>query len=355
VTLTVAREADEMVFRVRDTGIGMTPGQIGKLFQAFAQADASTASKYGGTGLGLAISRRFCQMMGGDVTVESTPGVGSTFTVRLPLADPDVAAERVSWPPGRGTAAGTILVVDDDPAVRNLLGRFLSREGFQVDTAPDGATGLRLARERRPNVITLDVLMPDMDGWAVLSALKGDPELAAIPVVMLSVVDDKPTAFALGVAEYLTKPIDRDGLAAVLQRYTPRGSTRSVLVVEDDAAVRTLLRRELKREGWAVAEAANGRIALEQLDGRKPDLVLLDLMMPEMDGFEFVEALRAQDGGSRIPVVVITAKDLTEEDRRRLNGGVERVVEKRGRGPEALLAEVRGVVAERLAAEKGSG
>jgi len=355
ITLSVTREASEMVFQVRDTGIGMTPEQMGRLFQAFAQADASTSSKYGGTGLGLAISRRFCQMMGGDVTVDSAPGRGSTFTVRLPLAEADVAPERVSWPAAGGTSSGTVLVVDDDPSVRNMLGRFLSREGYQVETAPDGATGLRLARERRPDVITLDVLMPDMDGWAVLSALKGDPGLATIPVVMLSVVDDKPTAFALGVAEYLTKPIDRAGLAAVLQRYTPAGSSRSVLIVEDDAAVRRVLRRELKAEGWAVAEAANGRIALEQLAVRAPDLVLLDLMMPEMDGFEFVETLRAQDGGSRIPVVVITAKDLTDEDRRRLNGGVERVVEKRGRGPEALLAEVRGVVAERLAAEKGSG
>jgi CheY-like chemotaxis protein len=275
--------------------------------------------------------------------------------VRLPLADAEIAAERVSWPAAGGTPSGTVLVVDDDPSVRNMLGRFLSREGYQVETAPDGATGLRLARERRPDVITLDVLMPGMDGWAVLSALKGDPALAAIPVVMLSVVDDKPTAFALGVAEYLTKPIDRAGLAAVLRRYTPAGSSRSVLIVEDDAAVRRVLRRELKAEGWSVTEAANGRIALELLAVRAPDLVLLDLMMPEMDGFEFVEALRTRNGDSRIPVVVITAKDLTDEDRRRLNGGVERVVEKRGRGPEALLAEVRGAVAERLAAEKGSG
>jgi CheY-like chemotaxis protein/anti-sigma regulatory factor (Ser/Thr protein kinase) len=355
ITLAVTREASEMVFQVRDTGIGMTPEQMGRLFQAFAQADASTSSKYGGTGLGLAISRRFCQMMGGDVTVDSAPGRGSTFTVRLPLADAEIAAERVSWPAAGGTPSGTVLVVDDDPSVRNMLGRFLSREGYQVETAPDGATGLRLARERRPDVITLDVLMPGMDGWAVLSALKGDPALAAIPVVMLSVVDDKPTAFALGVAEYLTKPIDRAGLAAVLRRYTPAGSSRSVLIVEDDAAVRRVLRRELKAEGWSVTEAANGRIALELLAVRAPDLVLLDLMMPEMDGFEFVEALRTRNGDSRIPVVVITAKDLTDEDRRRLNGGVERVVEKRGRGPEALLAEVRGVVAERLAAEKGSG
>jgi CheY-like chemotaxis protein len=163
-----------------------------------------------------------------------------------------------------------------------------------VETAADGATGLRLARELRPDIITLDVLMPDMDGWAVLSALKSDAELAEIPVVMLTVVDAKPTGFALGVAEYLTKPIDRSRLAAVLRRYAPGGSARTVLIVEDDVAARRVLRRELKQGGWRVLEAANGRIALEQLAQHPPDFVLLDLVMPEMDGFEFLGAAQAR-------------------------------------------------------------
>jgi CheY-like chemotaxis protein len=247
-----------------------------------------------------------------------------------------------------------VLVVDDDPGVRNLLGRSLSKDGFRVETAADGTTGLRLARELRPDIITLDVLMPDMDGWAVLSALKSDADLAEIPVVMLTVVDEKPMGFALGVAEYLTKPIDRARLAAVLRRYAPGGSARTVLIVEDDTAARRVMRQELKKGGWRVLEAANGRIALEQLAQHPPDLVLLDLVMPEMDGFEFLEELRKRDGVARIPVVVITAKDLSDEDRRRLNGGVERVVHKSGHGPEALLAEVRGLVASGLASEKGS-
>jgi PAS domain S-box-containing protein len=361
VALAVEREpaGGAITFRVRDTGIGMTPEQLGRLFEAFSQADAATASKYGGTGLGLAISRRFCQMMGGDVTVESVPGQGSTFTVRLPAAPPptqvptpvrDGAAEITSWPPtgADGAQAGTVLVIDDDPGVRDLLGRFLSREGFQVETAADGAAGLRAARELHPDVITLDVLMPELDGWAVLSALKSDPDLTEIPVVMLTVVDDKPMGFALGVAEYLTKPIDRARLAAVLRRYSPEGAeARRVLVVEDDPATRGVLRHTLEKEGWQVVEAANGRIALDRVAERAPGLVLLDLVMPEMDGFEFLDALRLRPGTPRIPVVVLTAKDLTEEDRRRLQGGVERVVHKREGGPEAVLAEVRGIVARR--------
>jgi signal transduction histidine kinase/DNA-binding response OmpR family regulator len=354
ITLAVERVGAEIVFRVRDTGIGMTPDQLGKLFQAFAQADVSTASKYGGTGLGLAISRRFCEMMGGSVTVESTPGSGSTFTVRLPITVQEAAQESASWPQPAGEPLGTVLVVDDDPGVRNLLGRSLSRDGFRVETAADGTTGLRLARELRPDIITLDVLMPDMDGWAVLSALKSDADLAEIPVVMLTVVDEKPMGFALGVAEYLTKPIDRARLAAVLRRYAPGESARTVLIVEDDEAARRVMRQELKKGGWRVFEAANGRHALEQIAQHPPDLVLLDLVMPEMDGFEFLEELQQRDGVGRIPVVVITAKDLSDEDRRRLNGGVERVVHKSGHGPEALLAEVRGLVASGVASEKGS-
>jgi hypothetical protein len=351
ITLLVERDGPVVVFRVRDTGIGMTPEQVGKLFQAFAQAEASTASKYGGTGLGLAISRRFCQMMGGDVTVESVPGSGSTFTVRLPITVGAATQELEPTTTPAGEPLGTVLVVDDDPGVRELLSRTLAKDGFRVETAADGAAALRRARELRPDVITLDVLMPGMDGWAVLSALKSDADLAGIPVVMLTVVDEKPLGFALGVAEYLTKPIDRGRLAGVLRKHVPAGPAHTVLIVEDDTAARRVLRQELKKSGCRVVEAANGRIALQQLTP-PPDLVLLDLVMPEMDGFEFLDEMRKRNGPRRIPIVVITAKDLTEEDRRRLNGGVERVVQKGGHEPQALLGEVRQLVATALASEK---
>ncbi|HMA43575.1 MAG TPA: response regulator [Gemmatimonadales bacterium] len=360
ITLEAERDGGTIVLRVRDTGIGMTAGQQARLFQAFSQAEASTAAKYGGTGLGLAISRRFCQLMGGDVTVESEPGKGSTFTVRLPADGPVEAAAEIALP--ASAAAATVLVIDDEATARELVVRSLEREGLRVVAAASGAAGLEAARTLRPDVITLDVMMPGMDGWTVLAALKSDPALAPIPVVMLSVADEQRLGFALGAAEYLTKPIERERLAAVLRRYSarprPAGTAHHVLVVEDDGDVRRVLRRTLETEGWAVAEAEHGRVALERMAQRVPDLVLLDLMMPEMNGFEFLEALRERAAWREVPVVVITAKELSDEERRRLNGDVERVVTKRGvggggagAGLEALAAVVREHVAARARVE----
>jgi PAS domain S-box-containing protein len=354
ITLAVERARGEIVFQVRDTGIGMTPEQLGRLFQAFSQAEASTAAKYGGTGLGLAISRRFCQLMGGDVTVASTPGQGSTFTVRLPADGPrEPAPETAAASPP--TSAGTILVIDDDAMARELVARSLEREGFRVVGAASGMAGLDIAKALHPDVITLDVMMPGMDGWAVLAALKSDAALADIPVVMLSVADEQRLGFALGAAEYLTKPIERERLAAVLRRYGGRDAARHVLVVEDDPDVRAVLRRMLEGDRWSVMEAAHGRAALERMAQRVPDLILLDLMMPEMNGFEFLDALRERAAWRGVPVVVITAKDLTEEDRRRLNGDVERVVVKRGRGLDGLAAIVREHIAATPAAARSAG
>jgi PAS domain S-box-containing protein len=346
ITLDVTRLGPDVMFRVRDTGIGMTPEQLGRLFEAFAQAEASTAAKYGGTGLGLAISRRFCQLMGGDVDVASAVGLGSTFTVRLPAEGPPEAAPpeaAAPFGPSAG-AAGTVLVIDDDATARDLVARFLEKQGLEVIGAADGAAGLKAARERHPDVITLDVVMPGLDGWAVLAALKSDPATADIPVVMLSVVDERNLGFALGASDYLTKPIERDRLLRVLHkvgRGRPEAGARRVLVVEDDVATRAALRRAMEREGWDVVEAEHGRAALQRMAERAPDLVLLDLMMPEMNGFEFLEALRERESWRTIPVVVITARELSDDDRRRLNGGVEQVVAKGGRGLDALAAAVR--------------
>jgi PAS domain S-box-containing protein len=360
ITLVVRGERDEgagegVVLQVRDTGIGMTEDQLQRVFEAFAQAEATTASRYGGTGLGLAISRRFCQMLGGDLSAESEAGTGSTFTVRLPAEAPTGRPAAAPEPPdataaeGAGAgSAGTVLVIDDDVAVRNLMGRLLQKEGFHVHLADGGEAGLALARQIRPDVITLDVLMPQMDGWAVLTALKADHELAEIPVIMLTIVDEKNLGFALGASEYLTKPIDRERLAAVLKRYAG-ASGRPVLVVEDDSATRALLRRAAETEGWEVREAENGRAALSRVAEQRPEVILLDLMMPEMDGFEFLEALRAREEWQSIPVLVITAKDLSDEERERLNGGVQRIVLKGAKDREALLAEVRELVAAKAA------
>jgi signal transduction histidine kinase/CheY-like chemotaxis protein len=353
ITLVARREAREVILEVSDTGIGMTPEQMGKLFEPFSQAETSTSKKYGGTGLGLAITRRFCALMGGDVTVASEPGRGTTFTARLPVdvGEPLSAASAAeSEEPAvvharRG--AGTVLVIDDDPAARAITRRVLEREGYVVEEAADGETGLRRAQELRPDLITLDILMPVMDGWAVLTRLKADPALAHTPVILQTIVEDRNMGFTLGAAEYLTKPIERKRLAALVRRYVASAAVGPVLVVEDDQPTRALLVRELGKAGWTVAEAENGRVALERIAESRPALVLLDLMMPEMDGFEFLEVLRRDEAGRGIPVVVITAKTVTAEDRHRLNGGVERVLLTRALDADALLTEVRAVVGAR--------
>jgi CheY-like chemotaxis protein len=238
-----------------------------------------------------------------------------------------------------------VLVIDDDPTVRDMMQRFLSREGYWVRTAPSGEEGLLLARELRPDAITLDVLMPGMDGWAVLAALKADPELVDIPVIMLTIVDDKNMGYALGAAGYLTKPVDRAQLVALLREQRVATSAMQALIVEDEAATRDLLRRTLQSEGWTVAEAENGRVGLERLSEAQPALILLDLMMPEMDGFAFVDHVRQHERWRSIPIIVITAKDLTTEDRRRLNGYVETVLQKGSYSRQDLLAQVRDLVA----------
>jgi CheY-like chemotaxis protein len=349
ISLLVSRDSggapESIVFSVRDTGIGMTAEQMARLFAAFSQADAATTRKYGGTGLGLALSRRLCRMMGGDVTVESQAGRGSTFTIRLPAQVAEAVEEPVApaTPPGRETSGiGTVLVIDDEAAVRDLMQRFLTREGFRVVAAAGGEEGLRRARELRPDAITLDVMMPGMDGWAVLSALKAAPDLADIPVIMLTIVDDRNLGYALGAADYLTKPIDRERLVAVLRQHR---RDLPVLVVDDDPEVRALFRRMLEPDGYTVVEAPNGRAALDRLGEVTPGVILLDLMMPEMDGFEFVAEFRRHEAWRAIPIVVVTAKDLSPDDRQRLNGYVERVLQKGAYGREQLLAEVRELVA----------
>jgi signal transduction histidine kinase/DNA-binding response OmpR family regulator len=359
VTLAAVRERsqdqDWIRFSVSDTGIGMTPEQLGKIFEAFTQAESSTTRNYGGTGLGLAITRSFSRMMGGDVTVDSSPGEGSCFSLLLPTEPPAVVdaepAEEETVEAGTSLpdAAKTVLVIDDDVNARDLLRRHLNRGGYKVETAEGGGEGLRLAREIKPDAITLDVLMPHMDGWAVLTALKEDPALEHIPVVMLSVVDDEHIGLSLGASDYLTKPIDRDKLLAVMRRLCPTSSHRKVLVVEDDPATRELVRRTLQASNWAVAEAENGRVGLERLQDEVPHLVLLDLMMPEMDGFEFLARMRGNAAWRGIPVVVVTAKTLTKHERERLSDGyVKNLIKKGEHDLDTLLKTLNDLVGEQL-------
>ena len=338
-----------LTIHVRDTGIGMTPEQLGKLFQPFTQVSTS-ARKYGGTGLGLAISKRLVELMGGSISVESKAGAGTTFIVGLPgevpvtTREPEAAehlSPAASRLPSDSPDAGTVLIIDDDGAARDVLVRTLNREGFRVLAAASGQEGLRIARATRPDVITLDVLMPGQDGWTVLRGLKADRELRDVPVVMVTMVNERAQGMQLGAAEYLVKPVERERLLSVLRKQLAQETgAGTVLVVDDDPFTRDLLGRMLRHDGWSVLEASNGRAGLEMIKQHRPALVLLDLIMPDVDGFELLEQL---DENTHTPVVVLTAKDLTRAETRRLKGRVRTILKKASLRRDDLLQEVRRV------------
>ena len=351
---------DWIVFRVSDTGIGLSPDQVVRLFQPFTQADASTTRRFGGTGLGLALTRRFCQMMTGDVTVHSVAGEGSVFTIKLPaaLSDPgtadgldevrdatNVALDLVEPDDDTLAPGACVLVIDDDPLQRDLMQRYLRKEGYVVRTASGGEQGLRLAHKLRPAAITLDVMMPDLDGWTVLATLKADMVLRDIPVIMLTMVDDPVRGFTLGASDYATKPVDRRQISQILQKYTCPVPPCPVLVIDDDPSARALTRAMLQKEGWAVMEAENGIEALRSMEQHRPSLIFLDLMMPEMDGYAFAAEVGRRPEWRSIPIVVVTSQDLTNDDRRRLNGNVEKILRKHGDSRESLLEQVRDLLA----------
>jgi CheY-like chemotaxis protein len=340
--------AQEITERFREEGfkpVGYTLLTYAAV-QEFTQADGSTTCRFGSTRLGLAISRQLCRLMGGDIEVASAPGKGSTFTVRLPVCGPPVApavaAAELAAP--RQLVGRQALVIDDEETARDLVRTCLEREGFTVRTAENGRDGLALARELRPALITLDVFMPQLDGWSVLRELKSDARLADIPVVMISIADERRHGFAVGASGYLTKPVDRQRLHRLLDRFR-RGDAGRVLVVDDDDDTRSRLRRMLATDGWQVDEADNGRTALDAVAAARPDAILLDLIMPVMDGFAFMEALRRTAPG--IPVIVLTGADLGEEDRRRLGGGVLAILNKGRHDDEELVAALRTAIGGR--------
>ncbi|WP_246692813.1 response regulator [Methylobacterium sp. WL64] len=345
ITLRVRRnaipEGDRLTFSVEDTGIGMTSDQVDRLFQRFVQADGSTTRRFGGTGLGLALTKAFAELLGGGITVESDIGRGTRFILTVPATLPeaidDVSEEVAGESLGSG-ARGLVLVIDDEASQRDLMGRFLTRQGFSVRTAMDGRTGLDLAQTLAPRVILLDVMMPEVDGWTVLATLKNNPVTRDIPVVMVSFVADASLSASLGAADAVPKPVDWVRLKGVLDRLgTGAGD---VLVVDDDADMRERLRSVLERNGWSVREAGDGAEALDRVREATPRLVLLDLTMPVMDGFSFLHRLRAMPGCVEIPVVVLSARDVTTDERRQL-AEADRVLRKGDTSLQDIATELR--------------
>jgi signal transduction histidine kinase/DNA-binding response OmpR family regulator len=346
-----------MQFTISDTGIGMTEEQLANLFQPFMQADASTTRKFGGTGLGLAITKRFAELLGGDITVTSEPGVGTTFTMILPknvpYASNQVQEEFFRAPPAAITIAQEvvasnstanpdaplILVVEDEPSSRELMTRWLSRMGYRVETASDGEQGLEKARNLHPSVILLDVTMPKMTGFEVLQQLRTDPLTEMIPTIMVTAHDDRRYGLLMGAAEHLTKPIERQDLARILTLYSGKGDGE-VLLVEDDPSIAEIYTRGISQAGFSVHHARNGVEALGMMNFNTYSLAIVDLMMPEMDGFQLIEEMERRNPDKSMPIMVVTAKELTREDRARLSGRIDKLHMKGGLSPRELVKDI---------------
>lgn len=353
---------DVILFWIRDTGIGMTTDQLNRIFHPFQQKNASATRSFGGTGLGMAISYRYCQIMGGDISAESRPDEGSTFTLKLP-ATQDAAVKTPSsqieldlYTKVIGTdTSKTVLVIDDDVVARDLMTRFLTREGFGVVASGRSREAVSLAKQWHPVAITLDVLMDDTSGWDILTELKADPDLADIPVIMVSIIDDKNRGFTLGTNEYLMKPVNPDRLTAVLKKFNVDETPKTVLIIEGDEPSRLLLRRLLSREKWNTIEAENSREGLEKIARTTPSLIILDLITPEMDGFEFVSQLHAQEKYRSIPVVILTPMELTCEEKNRLSEHVAQIANKTSKSWTSLISELTHIVNKAAVMKPDSG
>ena len=334
----------------------MTKEQMNRLFNSFVQADSSTTRKYGGTGLGLTISKQLAIMMGGDVTVRSEMNKGTTFTATF-LADYLGASEDVKNKKLTQSSlienvvsienqnAKTILIIDDDPTVSELIKRQLTKDAYNVVIANNGKEGIELARKIKPNLITLDILMPEMDGWSVLRTLKADPEVSKIPVVMASILDEKNKGFSLGAADFLSKPIQKEYLMKSIRNLIGDKENLKICLIEDDESLRFTVKEILEKQNVQIMEAENGKVGMNILQNEeiKPDLILLDLMMPVMNGFEFLKAIRETELNS-IPILVLTGAELSGDEKTFLLGETQRILEKSEDTMSTIVNEVSNVI-----------
>jgi PAS domain S-box-containing protein len=343
VSCALSPEAGFLRITVSDTGSGITPDDIARLFTPFTQL--ANAKERGGTGLGLALSKQFVELMGGQIGLHSLPGEGSSFFVDLPLHE---LADLAPPPPAVSPRAPLVLVVEDDPAAQELIVLALQSGGYQTVAIRSGERALPEARRRRPDVITLDVFLPTVDGWEVLQLLKSDPETAPIPVVMVTISSDRAKAFSLGAIEHLVKPVGRDDLLDALtrRRFTARARTEkvTVLAIDDDATHLDLVRATLEPHGFTVRTETSGERGLDAALAEPPDLILLDLVMPDLSGVEVVSRLRAEERTRGVPILLVTGQELTARERQRLNRDVTAVIAKGAGSTGDLLQEVSRVL-----------
>jgi signal transduction histidine kinase/DNA-binding response OmpR family regulator len=358
VTITAVRMTGVVEITFTDTGIGIAESDQGRIFHEFQQVDSGTGRQQTGTGLGLSLTQRFAKLHGGNVRVRSELGKGSAFTLQMPMVAAQGEQPRAAAGGGlarlrrNGTASlPLVLVVEDDPAAAELLSRQLDRAGYRTEVVSAGSEVLEKARALKPVAITLDVLLPDLDGWEVLNQLKNDEKTCTIPVIVISVVDNPELGIALGALDYFVKPVAAQDLIGRLGMFNLNGKAKSgemrVLVVDDEAANREWLKEILEPAGFKIIEAPGGAEAIKLAKSRKPDLVLLDLMMPEVSGFDVVEAMRSDEATRQIPIMVLTAKELTEADKRNLNGQVSTILKRGSTGASDVLVVLREVIAKR--------
>ena len=347
---TFIQDDVEMIrFAVSDTGEGMSEEGLSKVFREYEQAERSTSAKHGGTGLGLPITKKLSEMMGGDVLVTSVLGEGSVFTLYVPRECPqdyDEIAEGNAIEKLEESEK-VVVLIDDDVPMHDLIRRTLSKIGLRLVGATDSEKGMQIVREMKPKLLLLDVLMPGRDGWSILKECKSDPELADMPVVMVSQLSQDVLAESLGADDYLTKPIDRGLFLETVTRLMGESSDQqTVLVIDDDADVRDLLSRMLIDAGWKAETAKDGKDGLEKVKVR-PSLIVLDIEMPRMDGFEFLEVyMKDYTAEERAPILVYSGKDLTDIQRDLLNKNVAGMVRKEDVSMDELSTIVKNIYQE---------
>jgi signal transduction histidine kinase/DNA-binding response OmpR family regulator len=359
-TADTGEHAGQVAFRVHDTGVGLAPEQVARVWDRFYQAESSSTRRFGGAGLGLSIVRRLAELHGGEADAFSAGlNQGSTFVVRLPSGEASVAPAKVaqrppvvrqapepSPTPAAAPISPPVLVVEDDPDIAAVLRTYLESDGYTVEVATDGQHAIQAARERRPFAITLDISLPKLDGWSVLNALKREPATADIPVIVVSIVDNKDFGMVLGATDYLVKPIDHDRLRAILRQIgpAPEAGSATILIVDDDPAICDVLGSSLSSDGWRVLTAGDGEAALATVASERPTAMVLDLMMPRVDGFDVLQSIRADPRTRELPVIVVTARDLSEHDRERLGGAAQRVLTKQALSIDDLRGQVRALL-----------